>query len=88
MNARTGEQPDFVPNIDLDRFVETPPGGDLNSLPSRKNEDVVVNSYGLKLLTLCKENEVYIVNGRLDEGKCTFHSTYRKDLSRAQLIIL
>ena len=42
---------------------------------SRNNDDKVVNSYGNRLLTLCKTLEIFIVNGRLGEdanrGKLT-----------------
>ena len=36
-----------------------------------------MNNYGLKLLSLCKENGLCIVNGRKESGKCTFNSVCR-----------
>ena len=77
LNSRTGTESDFVPDINLDRFVEVPENTDICSLPSRKNNDSYVNSFGLKLLNLCKESSISIVNGRLEEGKCKFHGFYR-----------
>jgi len=52
----------------------------VNSLYKRRNQDKHVNMFGTKLLTLCKENSLVIVNGRLDPGLCTFHSSQRNGL--------
>ena len=63
-NSRTGSELDFVPDIGLDRFVDVPLNEDSSSLSKRKNFDTVVNSFGLKLLTLCKENNLFPRNGQ------------------------
>ena len=77
-NARTGDQSDCIEDLNLDRFLDLP-CDDINysSLPVRKNHDYSVNHYGHKLLSLCKENSCCILNGCFDEGRCTYHSTYR-----------
>ena len=46
-------------------------------IPTRANNDTLVNSFGHKLLSLCKENNVHIFNGRLTPGLCTFHGRYK-----------
>ena len=74
-NSRKGEQLDFVPEMHLERYLDVPTNNSSAiSLPQRKNNDKVVNEYGRKLIALCKETDVSIVNGRLEEGNCTFHS--------------
>ena len=62
-----GENLDYVCNINLDRYVDLPRENvhSVNTLPKRKNQDKHVNMYGTILLTLCKENSLVIVNGRL-----------------------
>ena len=75
-NARTGEDLDFIPSAGLDRFVDLPFSVD-NHLPGRMNCDKIVNTFGRKLLSLCKENSLFIVNGRLEKGEYTFHGTHR-----------
>ena len=68
-NSRTGEQLDFVPEMHLERYLDVPTNNSSAiSLPQRKNNDKVVNEYGRKLIALCKETDVSIVNGRLEEG--------------------
>ena len=77
-NARTGEHQDYVPNIGLNRFVSTPDPVDIAcSLPSRTNDDKLCNPFGLKLLTVCKENNLSILNGRLEKGHFTYHGLNR-----------
>jgi len=46
------------------------------SLPARKNHDKLCNNFGLQLLSLCKENNPCIVNGRLENGQFTYHSVH------------
>ena len=77
-NCRTGLLSDCVDNIHLDRFIDMPYDNlhDLN-LPPRANNDTHVNSYGHRLLTLCKENSLLVVNGRLTPGQCTYNGLYR-----------
>ena len=78
MNSRTGQLSDCVDDINLDRYVNMPED-DLYgiNIPPRANSDTHVNAFGNKLLTLCKENNVQIVNGRLMSGNCTYHGLYR-----------
>ena len=77
LNSRTGELPDFVPNINLDRYVDMPLDVIPIDPPLRYNMDKTVNSFDMKLLSLCKECNIHIANGRCESGNCTFHSIYR-----------
>ena len=78
LNARTGEQLDYIPNIHLNCFVSTPdPDLPPCSLPARKNHDKLCNNFGLQLLTLCKENNLCILNGRIESGHFTYHGVHR-----------
>jgi hypothetical protein len=47
------------------------------NLPVRANHDNGFNNYGTKLLSLCKENNLCILNGRKEDGKCTYNAMYR-----------
>ena len=49
----------------------------VQDIPLRTSHDHVCNSFGNKLLSLCKENDLCIVNGRLEEGKYTCHNMNR-----------
>ena len=78
LNSRVGKNLDYIENIDLDRFVNLP----IDDTPSsfimdRKSMDTQSNIFGNKLLSLCKENDIKIVNGRLEEGKLTYHCINR-----------
>ena len=85
-NSRTGEQLDFVPEMHLERYLDVPTNNSSAiSLPQRKNNDKVVNEYGRKLLALCKETDISIVNGRLEEGNCTFYSVNRDRISSSTI---
>jgi hypothetical protein len=72
LNSRVAERLDFVENVGLDRFVDIP---DITSesVPERKSDDKVVNSFGLQLLEFCKQHNMYIANGRLEPGRFTFY---------------
>ena len=70
-NARTGAKADFIDNLNLDRFVGTLSPEIIDNSPMRKSHDKAVNSFGNKLLSFCKDHEMLIVNGRLDDGQCT-----------------
>ena len=78
-NSRTSTSPDF--NVtDDDKYTPVPEqynSDEHESLYNRENEDVCsVNEYGKKLLELCIETELRILNGRMLgdlEGKLTCH---------------
>lgn len=77
-NARTGDQCDYINDLNLDRYIDLPCAYiNNNTLPVRKNHDISVNSFGQKLLSFCRENDCCILNGRLEEGQCTYHSHYK-----------
>ena len=78
LNSRVGENLDYIENIDLDRFVNIP----IDDTPScfcinRKSMDKQINIFGNKFLSLCKENNIKIANGRLEEGQLTYHCVNR-----------
>ena len=77
LNSRSGELPDFVSNINLDRYVNMPCNNEQVDPLLRCNYDKTVNTFGMKLLSLCKKCNIHIANGRCESGKCTFHSLYR-----------
>ena len=84
-NARTGAKADFIDNLNLDRFVGTLPPEMIDNSPMRKSHDKAVNSFGNKLLSFCKDHEMLIVNGRLDDGQCTYH-TVKGNLAGSSLV--
>ena len=78
LNSRVGQNPDYIHNIDLDRFIDLPTDDTPSSFVfDRKSNDKQCNMFGNKLLSLCKENNIKIVNGRLEEGKFTYHCLNR-----------
>ena len=81
LNARTGQRSDIIDNINLQRYVTMPQDDNhMQDIPLRTSHDHVCNSFGNKLLSLCKENDLCIVNGRLEEGKFTCHNLNRNRL--------
>lgn len=79
LNSRTSDQLDNVPDINLSRCVDIPLNDNIApNLPVRKNVDLQTNNFGRKSLTLCKENNLAIVNGILEQGQCKYHDVYRK----------
>ena len=78
LNSRTGDRPDYIENIELNRYIDMPfDNQESLNLIERKSVDKNVNVFGNKLLTLCKEQNLSIVNGRLEEGKFTYHCINR-----------
>ena len=76
MNSRTACLSDTVEHLGLDRYVDLPDTDKaLTSIPFRRSFDSSVNAYGHKLLNLCKEHDLKIVNGRLEPGRFTFVSS-------------
>ena len=70
LNSRTGSLPDFVEEIGLDRFVDLPDSDEQStSIPIRQSFDSIVNAFGHKLISLCKENDLKILNGCLGPGR-------------------
>lgn len=78
LNSCTGEQLHFVPNIQLNHFVDLPVDGDITqNSPRRFSNDKAVNNFGMKLLNLCKENNLVICNGCHEDGCYTYYAIYR-----------
>ena len=74
-NGRTGSGLDFIM---YDRYIEA--GLDesirLTDIPVRCNKDHVIDSYGKRLLELCKSTNFLISNGRLGSDKDVGSYTY------------
>ena len=80
-NSRTGTEKDFYEHSEFDAhfteaFIEIVDEcndvnilDDLNISRSRNSPDLIINSYGRKLLDFCKNNNMFILNGRLDGDK-------------------
>ena len=67
-NSRIGTCPDFIENDVIDYNCDIP-------MPSRESQDLVVNSFGRKLLDLCRSTCTRVCNGRTfgdKNGKYTF----------------
>ena len=79
LNSRTSTLPDYITDLNLDRYVGLPRvrnvWGQFTS--ACKNHDNGFNNYGSKLLSLCKENNLCILNGRKEDGKCTYNAMHR-----------
>ena len=74
-NSRTGSLSDFVEATGLDRFVDLPASDEQSGyIPPRQSCDSVINAFGHKLISLCKEHDLKILNGRLEPGRFTFMS--------------
>ncbi len=77
-NSRVGEKSYLSEHTNLNRYVNIPADDfDLNHLPIRKSHDVITNRFGNRLLTLCKECSVCILNGRLEQGLFTCYNLSR-----------
>lgn len=75
-NSRTGQLPDFVENLNLDRFISLPDNYTSN-ISNRLSQDKTVNAFGHKLISLLKMHSLLFVNGRLEHGKYTYHCVNR-----------
>ena len=64
INARTGCEPDYIL---FDHYIEAGLNINIEStdIPPRKNKDHVIDSYGKRLIELCKTTNLLIANGRL-----------------------
>jgi hypothetical protein len=59
LNSRTGQKPDFVQDINLDRYIDLPVNNQsVTDIPARISQDNHVNGFGNRLLSLCKENDI------------------------------
>ena len=83
MNSRTGVSKDFIQNDRLGEFTARNVSNVFQymsgtNLLARQNEDNVVNTFGRKLLDLCKASGLRIVNGRHPNdpnGSVTFYNS-------------
>ena len=75
MNGRSGQQVDYTPDVHINRYIDIP---ELNArvphLRERQIHDVHVNNFGSRLLNICKENDLYIVNGHKEPDRCTYRN--------------
>lgn len=76
MNARTGNLCDFIEQaviddffteniLDINEFNEAIVLKEMGLNMKRNNPDIVVNSYGRKYIEFCRNNNVFIFNGRV-----------------------
>lgn len=79
MNSRVGLRPDFNENLNLDRYILLP-DTDIVPIVDRKSKDDTVNAFGNKLLSLCKDNDILIVNGRFDDVDYTCYTVNRQNV--------
>ena len=91
-NSKTATMSDI---LDFDAYLDTDYDDDLqhvlnmSTLPMRQTQDTVSDSYGQKMISLCKSSGHIIANGRLlnDKlGKFTFCSTRGLSVSDYLLI--
>ena len=90
LNARTGMLSDEpVGCDDIDRYIDSVNGAELNTssgydLGRQYSLDVKSDSSGLRLLNICKEASLRIVNGRVgldkNQGNFTYQSTLGKSV--------
>ena len=79
-NSRIGQKSDLVENINLDRYIDMPINDlPLDKIPKRLSMDSQSNGFGNKLLNICKENSIFIANGRLESGKFTCYNLIRNN---------
>ena len=87
INARTGCEPDYIL---FDHYIEAGLNINIEStdIPPRKNKDHVIDSYGKRLIELCKTTNLLITNGRLDKdfGEFTFYG--QKGCSAVDYLLL
>ena len=84
-NTRRGTKVDYIENLNLGRLLGTLSQEIMNCITMRKSHDKVVNNYGNKLLSFCEDHDLLIVNGRLDEGQCFYH-TVKSNLAGSSLV--
>ena len=71
-NSRVGQKSDLIEDINLDRYVDLPEHDvQTGLLQPRVSLDSACNAFGNKLLNLCKECSILIVNGRMEPGQFT-----------------
>ena len=76
-NARTGDKNDIV-TLDDDTKNSNEISSEPQQIFKRNSRDKIVNTWGTKLLEICQNHNLCIVNGRTVgdfNGKFTFHST-------------
>ncbi|XP_071138823.1 DNA-directed RNA polymerase subunit beta-like [Mytilus edulis] len=86
-NSRTANEQDFFNTSDfeehLTEFIDVNEFNDIHVLDDlkipriRNSSDTVVNSYGRKLIQFCKNNNMYILNGRVGKDRVLGKPTSR-----------
>ena len=72
LNSRCGRLSNRVDQLGLDRYVNLPHEDEYSfTIEPRVSSDKRVNSFGRKLLSLCKEHHIVIMNGRIEPGGFT-----------------
>jgi len=72
---------DVIENIDLERFIDiTTYNVPVDNLPTCVSFDDTCNQFGNKLLNLCKENSIFIINSRSEPAMYTCYKFNRTRL--------
>ena len=71
LNSRTAQKCDYINYCNIEKYVESAPGDIFteNLLP-RISQDKITNSFGNRLIHMCKETGLRILNGRHDMDQC------------------
>ena len=79
LNARVGNEPDYITNDELDDFIPLPDSYCVDEITKiRAHCDAFVNECGKRLLELCISSNLRIMNGRFigdSMGRFTYYST-------------
>ena len=74
-NARTSNENDYIENDSVNFICDSSFYDEDNFVKKRNSKDRVVNSWGYKLLSLCKTFNIHFLNGRSpndEKGEYTF----------------
>ena len=72
LNSRCGRLSDRVDQLGLDRYVNLPHEDEYSfTIEPRVSSDECVNIFGRKLISLCKQHDMVIMNGRIEPGRFT-----------------
>ena len=53
------------------------------NLKSRISEDFTINTQGKEIIDFCNETQLRIMNGRMENGKCTYHALQNNKVKKS-----
>ena len=56
---------------------------EFSNLPPRASDDKIVNKFGRELIEFCNDASLVIANGRLEEGKYTYHKLHNDSVHKS-----